>query len=171
LYHIDLRNNAFSTMQTSTLKAFDVIVKKSRSENHLAVDLRENQWVCDCNLKDFTKWLKTTDVTVKFTKTMTCHDGKYLGKTLQAIEESDLVCAVPEKPTNAGVAVVSVLFAVVSVLFAIVGCAVLVVLFLKRDSLKTCFKVRIAEPFRRRYFAKSGNYSYSSAGEKVDVNV
>lgn len=157
LHLINLRNNSFIGVTMRTMKMFDKLYENNQN---FAVDFRDNQWDCDCNLVAFTKWLRTTKVTIRGKQNMTCHDGLNFGKYLFEIPSSDLICVAvaPAQTANAGVIVVSILL-------AIICCVVIGIVIIKRNSIMSTIS-----GFKKSYFAKDTQFSYASVNNSnVDV--
>lgn len=154
LKKLNLRKNVFGNLDQSTLDVLDQL----NARTSLTVDLRENPFDCDCHIKPFVSWMKTTKVTLKSKEEFVCHDGAHFNVHLVSVKDDSLICVPPQTPSSAGVTVVIVLF-------VLIGVVVAGVMFWKREHMRKFCK-RVTKPINTKLSNVSTSYGYSSVSKE-----
>lgn len=149
LVYLNLSANSFERITKEELQIYDNIQKFSPN---FTINLKDNNWDCDCNLKDFVKWLKLTNVTVVYKEHYRCHDGLSFNKTLVKLDDPDLVCR--SYPMSE---IVKTPIIVMGMILAVVCIVLIIALFTKRRSVKNWFK-----KFKGRESGRNDGYAIVS---------
>jgi Leucine-rich repeat (LRR) protein len=115
LEKIDLSDNALATLDQRSMTVFDHIVSSNEKVN-LTVNLLNQQWSCDCNIKPFRRWMDTTKVHLIGKEKYRCHDGANFNKTIFHLTDAEMVCNHEiDSSVQAGVVVMIVLLVIIAV--------------------------------------------------------
>ncbi|XP_059838361.1 trophoblast glycoprotein b isoform X1 [Hypanus sabinus] len=125
LQMLDLRFNALKTVGNGTLAELN-------SQPELRVDLRDNPFVCDCGIKEFLGWLRSTDKVVK-KGSLLCASPENMENTpiLQA-GNSDLDCTYQGDMES----VLQTSYVFLGIVLALIGVIFMFVLYLNRKGIK-----------------------------------
>lgn len=152
LEKIDLSDNSFTTLDTRSMTVFNAI-QNSNPQVNFTVNLRNQQWSCDCGIKQFRDWLSTTKVHVMSKSDYRCYDGANFRKHIVNLSDRD-ICHDNETDSSVQAGVV-----VVIVLLVIIGLALIGVLFVYRTRL-TSFAHGV-----RKSLNRAGHVQYSSVDD------
>ncbi|KAK2715870.1 hypothetical protein QYM36_010437 [Artemia franciscana] len=121
LRYIDLESNMFAKFTPTILRRFDDV--NEQSDAGLEVNLRDNYFICDCDIKDFQHWLKTTKVSVRNKEYLRCRDG-IPSSNIQnpVIDAKEMLCAEKEVQTGSETAsgVIAILCIILTTLVAVI---------------------------------------------------
>ena len=123
---IDLTENQITTLTNSSFN----YLESGKTVFH--INLENNPFRCDCNLRDFVNWIKKTQVFVLGRKYFTCKNGYPLsnrGKLIMKIDKRNLTCdpnqafLYGERDENYGylIASYSVMICLIFILIVLVG--------------------------------------------------
>lgn len=125
LKELDLKDNALRELSNATLADLS---QKTGLRAHLA----GNPWLCDCNIEDLVKWLRSSDQ-VSDKQNMVCDDPEGLRlKSLLQVDMSELECNYNGDMN--GVLETSYVF--LGMVLALIGVIFLLVLYLNRKGIK-----------------------------------
>ncbi|KAH0631224.1 hypothetical protein JD844_005460 [Phrynosoma platyrhinos] len=149
LEHLDLRNNSLVDIRNSTFSALDLkyldltmnAFKTLRSEalsalsrqRHLRLFLKDNPFVCDCDIEDLVSWLNQSQQVADMEK-LTCAFPRSLKNTsLVELVGANLDCHFNQHGENA----LHTSYAALGVVLGVIGVIFLFVLYLNRKGIKT----------------------------------
>ncbi|XP_044146811.1 trophoblast glycoprotein [Bufo gargarizans] len=121
---LDLRNNSLKNLRNATLLDFS-------SQPALSVFLKDNSWVCTCEIEPFLNWLKDMTI-VKDSSSLLCSEPEKMRNiSLLSVKISELEC--PPYPDDTSLQTSYVFLGIV---LALIGVIFLLVLYLNRKGIK-----------------------------------
>ncbi|XP_062818199.1 trophoblast glycoprotein [Anolis carolinensis] len=149
LEHLDLRNNSLVDLRNSTFSALDLkyldltmnAFKTLRSEalsalgrqRHLRLFLKDNPFVCDCNIEDLVSWLNRSQQVVDVDKLTCAFPESLKNTTLVDLVGLSLDCHFGQHGEHA----LHTSYAALGIVLGVIGVIFLFVLYLNRKGIKT----------------------------------
>ncbi|XP_061453646.1 trophoblast glycoprotein-like [Rhineura floridana] len=149
LEHLDLRNNSLVDIKNSTFAGLDLkyldltlnAFKTLRSEAlsvlgrqpHLRLFLKDNPFVCNCDIEDLVSWLNRSQRVVDVEKLACVFPQELKNTSLVVLAKVDLECPSSQLGEN----VLQTSYAALGVVLGIIGVIFLFVLYLNRKGIKT----------------------------------
>ncbi|XP_060640388.2 trophoblast glycoprotein-like isoform X1 [Anolis sagrei] len=149
LEHLDLRNNSLVDIRNFTFSALDLkyldltmnAFKTLRSEalsalsrqRHLHLFLKDNPFVCDCNIEDLLSWLNRSQQVVDVEKLTCAFPQSLKNTTLVELVGASLDCHFGQHGENT----LHTSYAALGIVLGVIGVIFLFVLYLNRKGIKT----------------------------------
>uniref|UniRef100_H3B3W4 Trophoblast glycoprotein 1a n=2 Tax=Latimeria chalumnae TaxID=7897 RepID=H3B3W4_LATCH len=148
LKHLDLRNNSIVDVKNTTLSGLDMefldlslnaiktfrigTLNELKKQPHLQMVLKDNPFVCNCDIEDFIQWLNATTQVLDIDK-LSCAFPRGLQNTsLLAVQETELGC----HANDGGEIVMQTSYVFLGTVLGFIGIIFLFVLYLNRKGIK-----------------------------------
>lgn len=110
---LNLSNNYMPNLPAEFIGKIDKLINLEK------VDLDQNQFVCDCHLRDTWLWLNSTKTPIMNKDQLKCRLGyhsSYIGKPILSLKVDDLLCQTIPEPSNVAIrAVTGIIFTVIAI--------------------------------------------------------
>uniref|UniRef100_A0A670IQJ3 Trophoblast glycoprotein n=1 Tax=Podarcis muralis TaxID=64176 RepID=A0A670IQJ3_PODMU len=126
LKYLDLTSNSFKTLRSEALSAL-------RRQSHLRLFLRDNPFVCNCDIEDLVNWLNQSRLVVDVEKLACAFPQELKNASLVELAGADLECHTSQHGEN----VLQTSYAALGAVLGVIGVIFLFVLYLNRKGIKT----------------------------------
>ncbi|XP_034976762.2 trophoblast glycoprotein-like [Zootoca vivipara] len=126
LKYLDLTSNSFKTLRSEALSAL-------RRQSHLRLFLKDNPFVCNCDIEDLVNWLNQSRLVADVEKLACAFPQELKNASLVELAGADLECHTSQHAGN----VLQTPYAALGAVLGIIGIIFLFVLYLNRKGIKT----------------------------------
>ncbi|KAM6428377.1 trophoblast glycoprotein-like isoform 2-T2 [Liasis olivaceus] len=126
LKYLDLTSNAFKTLRSEALFALE-------RQSHLSLFLKDNPFVCNCDIEDLVNWLNQSRQVADVEKLACIFPQDLKNTSLVELAGTDLECHYSQHSEN----VLQSSYAALGIVLGVIGIIFLFVLYLNRKGIKT----------------------------------
>ncbi|KAG8143172.1 hypothetical protein E2320_000428, partial [Naja naja] len=126
LKYLDLTSNAFKTLRREALFSLE-------RQSHLSLFLKDNPFVCNCDIEELVNWLNQSRQVVDVEKLACIFPQDLKNTSLVELVGADLECHYSQHSEN----VLQSSYAALGIVLGIIGIIFLFVLYLNREGIKT----------------------------------